>query len=134
MRPPAELVWCGVSAPVIQGLFVGLGIVAVGLMAFPYGFTLVRPSSGRLADFGRAAVLIKWGRRLAWLVGPLTVLTLAGYVGLYSVTSGRFCTARLSHREQTGVIVWVWVATFTLAVLATSAILRARARWLASRQ
>ena len=128
MRPPAEIVWCGVSAPVVQGLFVGLGIAAVGLMAFPFAFTLVRPSSGRLADFGRAAVLIKWGRRLAWLRGPLTVITLAGYVGLYSATSGRFCTARLSHPEQTGVIVWAWIAALTFVVLATSAILRARAR------
>jgi hypothetical protein len=133
MRPPAELVWCGVSAPVVQGLFVGLGIAAVGLMAFPFGFALVRPSSGKLADFGSAANLIKWARRLAWLVGPLAVITLAGYVGLYSVTSGRFCTARLSHREQTGVIIWAWVATFTLVVLATSAILRARARRLGGR-
>ena len=71
MRPPAEIVWCGVSAPVVQGLFVGLGIAAVGLMAFPFAFTLVRPSSGRLADFGRAAVLIKWGTRSAWLASPL---------------------------------------------------------------
>ncbi|MGI8448880.1 MAG: hypothetical protein ACR2MP_17225, partial [Streptosporangiaceae bacterium] len=81
-----------------------------------------------------AADLIKWGRRLAWLVGPLAVITLAGYVGLYAVTNGRFCTARLSHREQTGVIVWAGAATFTFVVLATSAILRARARRLGSRQ
>ena len=43
--------------------FVGLGIAAVGLMAFPYGFTLMRPLGGRLADFGKATQLIKWGRR-----------------------------------------------------------------------
>lgn len=128
MRPPAEVVWCGVSAPVVQGLFVGLGIVAVGLMAFPFGFTLIRPTGGRLADFGSATRLIKWGRRLAWLVGPLTVITLAGYVALYAGTSGRFCTARLNHREQTEVIIWAWVAAVTFVVLATSAILRARAR------
>jgi hypothetical protein len=128
MRPPAEVVWCGVSAPVVQGLFVGLGIAAVGLMAFPFGFTLMRPPGGKLADFGSAAELIKWGRRLAWLVGSLTVITLAGYVALYSATSGRFCTARLNHREQTGVIIWAWVAALTFVVLAISAILRARAR------
>ena len=128
MRPPAEVVWCGVSAPVVQGLFVGLGIAAAGLLAFPYGFTLMRPSGGRLADFGSAAQLIKWGRRLAWLAGPLTVITLAGYIALYSASSGRFCTARLNHREQTEVIIWAWVAALTFVVLATSAVLRARAR------
>ncbi len=117
----------------VQGLFVGLGIAAVGLMAFPFGFTLVRPPTGRLADFGSAAALIKWGRRLAWLVAPLTVVTLAGYVALYISASGRFCTARLDQREQTGVIIWAWVATLTFVVLATSAILRARARALAGR-
>ena len=131
MRPGAEVLWCGVSAPVVQGLFVGLGIAAVGLMAFPFDFTLVRPPGGRLGDFGAASELIKWGRRLAWLVGPLTVITLAGYVALYSATTGRFCTARLSHREQTGVIVWAWIAAFTFVLLATCAILRARARKLA---
>jgi hypothetical protein len=128
VRPPAEVVWCGVSAPVVQGLFVGLGIAAVGLMAFPFGFTLMRPPGGRLADFGSATQLIKWGRRLAWLVGPLTGITLAGYVALYAATSGRFCTARLDHREQTEVIIWACAAALTFVALATSAILRARAR------
>jgi hypothetical protein len=128
VRPPAEVVWCGVSAPVVQGLFVGLGIAAVGLMAFPFGFTLMRPPGGRLADFGSATQLIKWGRRLAWLVGPLTGITLAGYVVLYAATSGRFCTARLDHREQAAVIIWACVAALTFVTLATSAILRARAR------
>jgi hypothetical protein len=65
---------------------------------------------------------------LAWLVGPMTVITLAGYIALYAATSGRFCTARLNHREQTGVIIWAWVAALTFVVLATSALLRARAR------
>ena len=128
MRPPAEVVWCGVSAPVVQGLFVGLGIAAVGLMAFPFGFTLMRPPGGRLADFGSATRLIKWGRRLAWLAGPLTGITLAGCVALYAATSGRFCTARLDHREQAEVTIWACVAALTLVALATSAILRARAR------
>ena len=134
MRPPAEMVWCGVSAPVVQGLFVGLGIAAVGLMAFPFGFTPVRPPGGRVADFGSAAQLLRWGRRLAWLAGPLTVITLAGYVGLYSATSGRFCTARLDHREQQAVTIWAWAAALTFVILATSAVIRARARKLGGRQ
>ena len=134
MRPPAEIVWCGVSAPVVQGLFVGLGIVAVGLMAFPFGFTPVRPPGGKLADYGSAAELLRWGRRLVWLAGPLTVITLAGYVGLYSATSGRFCTARLDHREQSAVTIWAWVAVLTFVILATSAVIRARARKLGGRQ
>ncbi len=112
----------------------GLGIAAVGLMAFPFGFTLVRPPGGRLADFGSAAQLLRWGRRLAWLAGPLTVITLAGYVGLYSATSGRFCTARLDHREQVAVTIWAWVAVLTFVILATSAVIRARARKLGGRQ
>lgn len=128
MRPPADLIWCGVSAPVIQGVFLGLGIAAVGLVVFPFDFVPVRPSTGRLAGFGAASGLVRWGRRIAWLVGAMTVVTLGGYVALFTSTDGKFCTARLDGREQTAVIIWSCIAAVTFGVLTISAILRALAR------
>ena len=128
MRPPADLIWCGVNAPVIQGVFLGLGIAAVGLVVFPFGFAPVRPSAGRLAGFGAASRLVRWGRRIAWLVGAMTLVTLGGYVALFTSTDGKFCTARLDGREQTAVIIWSCIAAVTFGVLTISAILRALAR------
>ena len=35
MRPVGDIIWCGVSAPVVQSIFVGLVVSAVGLIVFP---------------------------------------------------------------------------------------------------
>jgi hypothetical protein len=124
VRPIADIIWCGVSAPVLQGVFVGLGISVVGLIAFSSGFVLVRPASGKQSGYGRAAAYVKWARRLAWALGVFAGATLIGYVILYSDASGKFCTARFDHKMQVAVLIWTAIAGVTLGLLALTTVLR----------
>lgn len=123
-RTPAELIWCGASAPVIQGMLIGLGAITVGLMLFPFETVLIRPTSGRLSKFGQAKKFMKWGKRLAWVLAVFTILTIAGYVGLYVTADGKFCTAKLSSDDQHVVIAWLCVGVTTFAVACAAWIFR----------
>jgi hypothetical protein len=128
MRPIADIIWCGVSAPVLQGVFVGLGISAVGLIAFPFGFALVRPVSGKQSDYGRAAAYVQWARRIAWTLGVFASITLVGYIILYSDSRGKFCAERFDHNMQVAVFIWTAIAGVTFGLLALTAVLRGLTR------
>jgi hypothetical protein len=125
MRPIADIIWCGASAPVVQGILVGLGIAAVGLVIFPFNFILVRPVSGRQSDYDQASTYIRWSRRVSWAAAVFTSLALAGYVIIYSDSYGKFCSAHFDHDMQVGIIAWTVVCGVTFALLALVGILRA---------
>jgi hypothetical protein len=124
MRPVGDIIWCGVSAPVVQGVFVGLGVSAVGLVIFPFAFVLVRPPSGTQSNYRRASTYLKWARRTSWALGVFAGITLAGYVILYADASGNFCTERFDQHMQLGVFIWTGAAGITFALLVATAILR----------
>lgn len=127
-RTPAELIWCGASAPVLQGLLVGLGAVTVGLIVFPFGIVLIRPRSGELSSFTAAQIFVKWGQRLAWALAGFAALTVAGYVWLYVIAQGKFCGARLSAEDQLIVIIWSCVGGVNFVLVILTGLLRWRAR------
>jgi len=124
MRPIGDIIWCGASAPVIQGVFVGLGVSAVGLVIFPFAFVLIRPPSGRQSNYKRATAYLKWGRRAAWALGVFASISIAGYIILYTDASGRYCTENFDSRMQLGVVIWTGAVGITFALLAATAILR----------
>lgn len=128
MRPVADIIWCGVSAPVVQGVFVGLGISVVGLIVFPFEFVLVRPAAGVQSNYGRAATYMTWTRRIVWALAIASGITLLGYVILYSDASGKFCTERFDQHMQLAVDVWAGVTGLTFALLVITAILRGLTR------
>lgn len=128
MPPAADVIWCGVSAPVVQVLFVGLGITAVGLIAFPFSFFPVRPPSGRQSNYQRAEMYLKLARRASWALAPCTAITLSGYVILYADASGKFCAERFDPNMQLGVYVWTGVTGVTFGLLMLTGIWRGLAR------
>lgn len=124
MRPVGDIIWCGVSAPVLQGVFVGLGVSAVGLIVFPFALVLARPPSGVLSNYHRAETYLRWGRRTAWALGMFAGATLVGYVILYTDASGRFCTEHFDQHMQLAVFIWTGVTGITFALLVATAVLR----------
>lgn len=128
MRPVADIIWCGVSAPVVQGVFVGLGISVVGLIVFPFELVLVRPATGIQANYARAAGYVKWARRIAWALAVFSCITLFGYVVLYSDASGRFCTEHFDQHMQLAMYIWTGVTGITFALLVMTAVLRGLTR------
>src|SRR5690242_19251210 len=79
VRPVGDIIWCGVSAPVVQGVFVGLGVSVVGLIVFPFAFIPNRPTSGIQSNYHRTTKYLKWSRRAAWALGLFAGITLGGY-------------------------------------------------------
>jgi hypothetical protein len=132
MRPIADIIWCGVSAPVIQGIFVGLGVSVVGLIAFVFGFLPERPGDGAQSDYSRANSYLKWAKRAVWALAACAPITLAGYIILYADASGKFCTQRFDHNMQLAVFAWTGVAGVTFGLLVLTVILRGLARKLGS--
>jgi hypothetical protein len=128
MRPIADVIWCGVSAPVLQGVFVGLGIAAIGLVAFPYSFVLARPSTGAQVGYGRAASYVRWARRMSWFLAALTVLTLLGYVIFYADASGKFCTAKFDSSMQVALFIWTGLAAATFVLFVITGFIRFQTR------
>ena len=123
-RPVADIIWCAANAPVVAGVFVGLGISAVGLILFPFQFALTRPTTGQQAGYGRAASYLSWARRIAFALGIAVGMTLAGYVIFYTDASGQFCHARFDRPMQVAVLIWTAIVGFTFALLVVTAILR----------
>ena len=107
---------------------IGIGAIAVGLVAFPFAVILRRPRSGRQSEFARARGMVRWTQRLAIILAFFTALTVGGYVYCFVAASGRFCNAQLSPDNQLGIDVWGVVSGLTLALAATSSTLRWRAR------
>lgn len=132
MQPAADIIWCGTSAPVMQGIFVGLGVSAVGLIVFPFAFVPVRPLGGKQSNYGRITTYMKWAKRVSWALGAFAVITLAGYVILFTDASGKFCTARFDQHMQLGVYIWTGSTGVTLALLVITGILRGLSRHLSS--
>jgi len=124
VRPVGDIIWCGVSAPVIQGIFVGLGVSAVGLIVFPFAFIPTRPSAGIQSGYRRATVYLKWSRRVAWALALFASITLGGYVVLYTDASGRFCTERFDGHMLLGVYIWSVTTGITFSLLVVVALLR----------
>lgn len=133
MRPVGDIIWCGVSAPVVESIFVGLVVSAVGLIVFPFAFALTRPPTGYQSNYSRATRYIKWARRAAWALGIFAIVTLVGYVILYADASGEFCTEHFDHNMQLGVFVWTGAAGITFALLVAVAILRGLTHRLSNR-
>lgn len=132
MHPAADIIWCGASAPVMQGIFAGLGLSVVGLVVFPFTFSPVRPPSGKQSNYGRITVYVKWVRRVSWALAAFTGVTLAGYVIIYTDASGKFCAARFDPHMQIGVYIWTGVTGATFALLVVTAILRGLSRHLSN--
>jgi hypothetical protein len=128
VRPIADVIWCGVSAPVVQGVLVGLGFSAVGLIVFPFGLVLVRPASGRQSNYGQATRYVRYARPAAWALGVAACITLAGYVVIYSDAGGKFCVARFDPRMQLVIFIWTGATGVTFGLLTAAAILRGLAR------
>jgi len=124
----ASQIWCAVSAPVVQGLLVGLGVATFGLVLFPFDIILTRPSEGEMYRYARAVMATKWARRLSWLPATLTFGTLAGYVVIFVWTRGKFCDAKLDHRLQVSIYAWFLVLLATVLAFVGLAVLRRRAR------
>jgi len=125
MSKYADEVWCAASAPVVQGLLVGLGVAAIGLALFPFTTELVRPQ-GAQAGYRAATTAIRVGRRISWLLALLVTATLVGYVIIYVRARGKFCDAVLDPATRTIVLGWGVVAVATFAMLALLATLRYR--------
>jgi hypothetical protein len=132
MQPAADIIWCGASAPVVQGIFVGLGVSVIGLVVFPFAFVPVRPPGGKQSDYGRIAAYVKWARRVSWLLTSCAGVTLAGYVILYTDANGKFCSAHFDQHMQLGVYIWTGFTGATFAILVVTAILRGLSRRLSN--
>ena len=132
MRPVGDIIWCGVSAPVIQGIFVGLGVSAVGLIVFPFAFAPTRPASGIQSKYRQATTYLKWARRTSWALGIFASATLSGYVILYADANGRFCTEHFDQQMQLAVFIWTGTTGVTFALLVATAILRGLTRGLSN--
>jgi hypothetical protein len=123
-KTPADLIWCGAGAPVVQGILIGIGAAAIGLAAFPFAILPQRPTSGKFSGFARARTLVFWGRLLAVLLAFFIVLTVAGYIVLFVAADGRFCNARLTSHDQLAIVVWCCAAGVTLGIVILSGVLR----------
>jgi hypothetical protein len=132
MRPVGDIIWCGVSAPVIQGVFVGLGVSAVGLIVFPFAFVPARPATGLQSKYRQATIYLKWARRTAWALVLFASVTLSGYVILYADASGRFCTEHFDRQMQLVVFIWTGATGITFALLVATATLRGLTRHLSN--
>lgn len=128
MSGMAGALWCAAGAPVVQGVLVGLGVSATGLVFFPFDVTMTRPRTGPQTGFAQATAAVWWARRLSWLVAGLSAVTIGGYVVIFVAAGGRFCGAQLSPAAEMLVVIWSIVTGVTLVTLAVSAGLRRRAR------
>ncbi|HKN98890.1 MAG TPA: hypothetical protein VJX10_17355 [Pseudonocardiaceae bacterium] len=125
----ALILWCAAGAPVVQGFVTGLGILALGLVFFPFSFEVVRPAAGQpMSGHARGMAAVRAGRWLAVPVLVCSVATLAGYVVIFVNAHGRFCNAMLTPGVRTFVLVWALVGVVTIGLLVVSATLRRRAR------
>lgn len=121
-----ELVWCGASAPVVQGFLVGLGVAAVGLVFFPFGLRLEQ--SGRRSDYVNQKAAQDIGKAVSLLLAVLAAGTIAGYLVIYVSASGMFCGAPLSPWAARLVVVWTYVLGATALAMVAAVVLRWRAR------
>ena len=128
VQPAADIIWCGASAPVVQGIFVGLGVSVIGLIVFPFAFVPVRPPRGKQSNYGRITAYIRWARRVSWVLTAFAGVTLAGYVILYTDANGKFCSVHFDQHMQLGVYIWTGFTSVTFAVLVVTAILRGLSR------
>jgi hypothetical protein len=132
MQPAADIIWCGASAPVVQGIFVGLGVSVIGLVVFPFAFVPVRPSGSKQSNYGRITAYVKWARRVSWALTAFAGVTLTGYVILYTDANGKFCSVHFDQHMQLGVYIWTGFTGVTFAMLVVTAILRGLSRRLSN--
>ncbi|HEV7652721.1 MAG TPA: hypothetical protein VGP26_31585 [Actinophytocola sp.] len=112
----------------VEGFLTGLGIISVGLIAFPYSLTIVRPASGQQSNFSGAKRISRWSRVASWLLAALTVGTIGGYVVIFVSAEGKFCDARLNPATSCFVMVWTGGMVLTMCALVASVVLRWRLR------
>jgi hypothetical protein len=122
------LLWCGASAPVVQGFFTGVGVAAVGLIVFPFGFRIDRPAAGPQTDYAEAEGAVRWSKRVAWLLAVLTALTIGGYIVIYVGAAGKYCDARLPPAIEDLVVPWSVTSVVTVILLVLSMWLRRLAK------
>lgn len=120
----AESIWCAASAPPVQGMLVGLGLLSAGLAFFPWQVRLKRPDSGPMSEFAGALHLVRWTRRLSWLLVPLVATTLGGYIVIFVRTQGKFCDAVLAPPEEAMILAWGSAFAATTVVVGVGAVLR----------
>jgi|GEM_PF-6149978 len=124
----AGAVWCGAGAPVVQGIIVGFCAASIGLVVFPFTVEPQRPERGPLSGFATAVTSARWGRRLSWLLGLLTLAALAGYEVMFVRARGKFCDATLDATARTTACWWIWEVAATVLAFAALATLRRRTR------
>jgi len=116
--------WCAPSAPVAQGVLVGLGVASVGLVLYPFDVVLGRPGDRPLGKYVSAVGTARWGRWLSWLLAALVAATLIGYVAIFVNTKGKFCDAVLSPSQERAICWWTAVALMTGVAFVGLAVLR----------
>lgn len=124
----AGWLWCGVSAPMIEGFLVGLGIAVAGLAIFPFGFRLEHLAGDKWSAHGASDSAVRRGKVVSWLLVPLTALTLGGYVAIYVGTRGKYCDADPSPAVEWLVVPWAITSAVTVVVLGLSVWFRRVAR------
>jgi hypothetical protein len=117
-------IWCAAGSPVLQGVFAGLGLAAIGLAVYPFDVVLMRPDRGRVLPFVRAARSARWGRRVAWVLVVATALTLVGYLSIYVLAEGKYCDARLVAGERRLIAFWTGLAFIDFLLIGFTAYLR----------
>jgi hypothetical protein len=124
----AGLVWCAVSAPMIEGFLVGLGIAVAGLAVFPFGFRVQHLAGDKWSDHAASALAVRWGKVMSWLLVPLATVTIGGYVAIYVGARGKYCDAGPSPAVQWLVVPWAITGAVTVVTLGLSVWLRRVAR------
>ncbi|HEY0640382.1 MAG TPA: hypothetical protein VGD67_22355 [Pseudonocardiaceae bacterium] len=116
------------AAPVVQGILVGLGAVAVGLVFFPYGVAPIRGPGQPLTPYVRRERFVRFGRVLSWCLAALVPASLAGYTVIFVQARGKFCDAVLGEPTKHLICVWVAVLILTVVLAVVAAGLRRWAR------
>jgi uncharacterized membrane protein len=99
---------------------------AIGLVIFPFGLSIQRPSQGPQSSFVQAKALARWSRRLSLALIPAFAITIAGYLILYTIAAGEGCTAQFSRGWQYVTLIWAaWVLS-NIVLMITAAFLRRR--------
>lgn len=124
----AGLLWCGASAPVVEGFLVGLGIAVVGLAVFPFGFRVERQAGSKWSVHEAASSAVGRAKVMSWLLLALATLTLGGYVVIYVGAQGKYCDAGPSPAVQALVVPWAGTTALTVVALGVSVWLRRVAR------
>jgi hypothetical protein len=117
------LLWCGAGAPIVEGFLIGLGVATVGLIVFPFRFSIERPA-GRQTSYSTAKSALRWAKVASWLLALLSAAALVGYLVIYVGARGKYCDARTTPAIEHLVVPWAITAVGTIGLLIVSIWLR----------